>query len=158
DAATALEAIKRLRERGAGRGAFIVSGAAPHPAFGHPLPAGEGPRSGGEGRGDASFAVIGDDAVADAVRSAIPEAYIVGHLQEAIDRAKERPHATFVTLDGDIVRGPLIIGGKTAGAAPGVFSVKRQLTDLESLLGSEETRVTGIAADLQTVEEELRAA
>src|SRR5207244_1058380 len=49
-------------------------------------------------------------------------------------------------------------GRKTAGAAPGVFSVKRQLTDLESLLGSEETRVTGIAADLQTVEEELRAA
>ena len=59
------------------------------------------------------------------VRSAIPEAYIVGHLQEAIDRAKERPHATFVTLDGDIVRGPLLIGGKTEGATPGVFSVKR---------------------------------
>src|SRR5207253_8755013 len=98
----ALAAIKRLRERGAGRGAFL-NVALPRPASGE--------RDGV--RGDAHYAVAGEGAVADAVRSAIPEAYIVGDLQQAIDRAKERPHATFVTLDGDIVRGPLLIGGKT---------------------------------------------
>ena len=88
----------------------------------------------------------------------MPEAYIVGTLGEALDRAKERPSATFVTLEGDIVRGPLVIGGKSENATPGVFSLKRQLADLETLLGTEETRASGIAAELQALEEELRAA
>jgi chromosome segregation protein len=146
DAEIAAGAIARLRERGAGRGAFLVRPDGLKPVL-HP------PR-----RGNAAFAVVGDGDIADAVRAAMPEAYIVGTLGEAIDRAKERPQATFVTLDGDIVRGPLLIGGKTEGATPGVFSLKRQLTDLESLLGSEETRATGIAADLYAIEEELRVA
>src|SRR5205823_12341778 len=154
DAETAVEAIRRLRERGAGRGAFIALDYTPHPAFGHPLPAtrGEGtspesllpsPRLRGEGlggrgtrRGDAAHSVVGEGPVADAVRQAIPEAYIVGDLRQAIERSKERPSATFITLDGDVVRGPLIVGGRTEGATPGVFSLKRQLSDLESLLGS----------------------
>jgi chromosome segregation protein len=144
DATTAMEAIRRLRERGAGRGAFITLDY---------QSSGTGTR-----RGDAAFAVIGQGAVADAVRAAIPEAYIVGSLGEAIDRAEERPHATFVTLEGDVVRGPLVIGGKAANATPGVFSIKRELADLESHLGSEETRASGIATELQSVEEELRAA
>jgi chromosome segregation protein len=101
---------------------------------------------------------MGEGAVADAVRQAIPEAYIVGSLGEALERAKERPHATFVTLEGDIVRGPLVIGGKTEGATPGVFSIKREIADLEAFLGTEETRASGIAAELQSLEEELRAA
>jgi chromosome segregation protein len=141
---TAAEAIRRLRERGAGRGAFITLDYAP---------LGEGSR-----RGDAAHSVIGEGPIADAVRHAIPEAYIVGTLGEAIGRAKERPSATFVTLGGDVVRGPLVIGGKTEGATPGVFSVKREIADLESLLGTEETRASGIATELQALEEELRAA
>jgi chromosome segregation protein len=141
---TAIEAIARLRERGAGRGAFIALDYEP---------AGEGTR-----RGDAAYSVVGEGPVADAVREAIPEAYIVGDLRQAIERAKERPNATFVTLDGDVVRGPLVVGGKTEGATPGVFSLKRQLSDLESQLGSEEVRATGIAADLQRIEDELRSA
>jgi chromosome segregation protein len=141
---TAIEAVQRLRERGAGRGAFLTLDY---------VRSGEGTR-----RGDACYSVVGDGAVADAVRAAIPEAYIVGDLRQALDRAQERPNATFVTLDGDVVRGPLIVGGKTEGATPGVFSLKRQLSDLESLLGSEETRATGIASELQNVEDELRRA
>jgi chromosome segregation protein len=140
----ASEAIRRLRERGAGRGAFINLGFTPK---------GEGSR-----RGDAAHSVIGEGAIADAVRHAIPEAYIVGSLSEATQRAQERPSATFVTLEGDVVRGPLVIGGKTEGATPGVFSVKREIADLVALLGSEETKVSSIATELQAVEEELRAA
>ena len=140
----ATDAIARLRERGAGRGAFITLD---YEA------AGEGGR-----RGDAKYAVVGEGPVADAVRRAMPEAYIVGTLGEALDRSKERPSATFVTLEGDIVRGPLVIGGKSENATPGVFSLKRQLSDLEALLGTEETRASGIAAELQTIEEDLRAA
>ncbi|HYR30187.1 MAG TPA: AAA family ATPase, partial [Thermoanaerobaculia bacterium] len=140
----ASEAIRRLRERGAGRGAFINMGFAPK---------GEGSR-----RGDAAHSVIGEGPIADAVRHAIPEAYIVGSLSEATQRAQERPSATFVTLEGDVVRGPLVIGGKTEGATPGVFSVKREIADLVALLGSEETKVSSIATELQSVEEELRAA
>lgn len=141
---TALEAVARLRERGAGRGAFITLDYASTATHAR--------------RGNAPYSVIGEGAIANAVRSAIPEAYIVGDLRQALERAKERPGATFVTLDGDIVRGPLVIGGKSENAVPGVFSLKRQLADLETLLGSEETRATGIAAELHTLEEELRAA
>ncbi|HUR81715.1 MAG TPA: AAA family ATPase, partial [Thermoanaerobaculia bacterium] len=67
--AVAHEAIRRLRERGAGRGAFITMDFAP--------------RSEGSRRGDAAHSVIGEGAVADAIRHAIPEAYIVGSLTEA---------------------------------------------------------------------------
>ncbi len=140
----AIEAVNRLRERGAGRGAFITLDFEP---------AGDGTR-----RGDAAYSVVGDGPIADAVRNAIPEAYIVADLRQALDRAKERPSATFVTLEGDVVRGPLIVGGKVEGATPGVFSLKRQLSDLESLLGTEETRASGIASELQSLEEELRRA
>ncbi|MBV9494118.1 MAG: chromosome segregation protein SMC, partial [Acidobacteria bacterium] len=143
-AETAIEAVSRLRERGAGRGAFITLD---YQASGV-----------GTRRGDAEYSIVGEGPVADAVRAAIPEAYIVGDLRAAMERAKERPHATFVTLEGDVVRGPLIIGGKSEGATPGIFSIKRQLSDLEALLGSEETRASGLAAELLTVEEDLRAA
>lgn len=144
NAEKAVEAIERLHERGAGRGAFIALDYAA---------SGEGTR-----RGDAAYSVVGEGEVADAIRAAIPEAYIVGDLRQAVERAKERPAATFVTLDGDVVRGPLITGGKTEGAVPGVFSLKRELSDLDTLLGSEETRASGISAELQTVEDDLRAA
>jgi chromosome segregation protein len=140
----AIEAVARLRERGAGRGAFITLD---YEAMA------EGTR-----RGDAAKSVLGEGPIADAVRAAIPESYIVGTLREAIDSATDRPHATYVTMDGDIVRGPLVVGGKTEGATPGVFSIKRELSDLEALLGSEETRASGIATELQRVEEDLRAA
>jgi chromosome segregation protein len=145
DGETALQAIVRLRERGAGRGAFLVAqtqqteASVPH-------------------RGDARYSVVGEGRVADAVREAMPEAYIVGDLRQAIERSKERPHATFVTLEGDIVRGPFIVGGKSENATPGIFSLKRQLADLEALLGSEEVRASGLATELQRVEEELRSA
>ena len=144
NAQVAFDAIARLRQRGAGRGTFISLDY---------KPSGEGSR-----RGNATYAVVGEGPVADAVRAAIPETYIVGTLSEAIERAKERPSSTFVTLEGDIVRGPMMFGGKSEGATPGVFSLKRQLSDLEAHLGSEETRATGIAAALQTLEEELRTA
>src|SRR5437763_812778 len=144
DGETALEAIRRLRERGAGRGAFINL---------EYKPAGEGTR-----RGDAAYSVVGEGEIADAVRHAIPEAYIVGNLRGAMERAKERPSATFITLDGDVVRGPLVVGGRTEGATPGVFSLKRELSDLESHLGSVQSRVSGIAVELQALEDELRGA
>ena len=85
-----------------------------------------GYKSAGEGsrRGNASFAVVGDGAVPDAIRAAMPEAYIVGTLREAIERSKERPSATFVTLEGDIVRGPLIVGGRALPAFL-IFPVSR---------------------------------
>jgi chromosome segregation protein len=140
----AVDAIARLRERGAGRGTFITLDYEPVT---------EGTR-----RGDAASAIIGDGPVADAVRAAVPEAYVVDDLREAVERAKERPHATFVTRDGDIVRGPFFVGGKTEGATPGVFSIKRELADLEALLGSEEVKATGMAASLQTLEDDLRSA
>ncbi|HEX9162411.1 MAG TPA: chromosome segregation protein SMC [Thermoanaerobaculia bacterium] len=147
DTETAVQAIARLRERGAGRGAFLV----PSPA------SGSGCRE-AAGEGHASYSLIGEGAVANAIRRMMCDTYIVGDLHQAIERSKDRPYATFVTLEGDIVRGPLVIGGKSENATPGVFSLKRQLSDLETHLGNEEVRATGLAAGLQSVEDELRAA
>jgi len=144
NADTAVEAVTRLRQRGAGRGAFIRLDYEPNPGASRP--------------GDAGFSIVGQGPVAAAVRAAIPEAYIVGDLRAAMERAQQRPHATFITLEGDLARGPLVVGGKSEGATPGVFSLKRQLSDLEAHLGSEETRASGIANDLRSIEEELRAA
>ena len=141
---TVVEAIRRLRERGAGRGTFLSTDYAP---------TGEGTR-----RGDAAQSVVGDGPVAEAVRHAILEAYIVDSLQEAMEQARQRPHATFVTRDGDIVRGPLVVGGMTEGATPGVFSIKREIADLVTLLGTEESRASEIATELQHLEDELRTA
>ena len=150
DGETALQAIDRLREHGAGRGAFLVAQSllSVQGQTGVSVPH----------RGDARYSVVGEGKVADAVREAMPEAYIVGDLRQAIERSKALPHATFVTLEGDIVRGPFIVGGKSENATPGIFSLKRQLADLEALLGSEEVRASGLATELQRVEEELRSA
>jgi chromosome segregation protein len=144
DSRTAIDAIARLRERGAGRGAFLVTGFASFE---------EGGR-----RGNLSDAIIGEGPVADAVRDAVPEAYVAENLDEALREATRRPRAVFVTREGDIVRGPLVIGGRHESAQPGVFSLKRELSDLEQVLGVEEVRASGIALDLERVEIELRAA
>ncbi|HEY5611106.1 MAG TPA: hypothetical protein VIL97_07855, partial [Thermoanaerobaculia bacterium] len=64
---------------------------------------------------------------------------------------------TFVTREGDIVRGPLLLGGMKESAR-GLFTVKRQLRDLEQLLSEEELRASGISSELQTLEEDLRQA
>ncbi|HUF17488.1 MAG TPA: chromosome segregation protein SMC [Thermoanaerobaculia bacterium] len=144
DSTKAIEVIGRLRERGAGRGAFIATDY---------RTTGEGTR-----RGNAADAIIGEGAVADAVRAAVPEAYFAETLEKAVEQSRQRPHATFITRDGDVVRGPLLVGGRKESAQPGVFSIKRELRDLEDALGAEELRASGIAVDLQRVEESLRAA
>lgn len=144
DSGAAVELIGRLREQGAGRGAFI---ALDYQAEG------EGAR-----RGNAADVILGDGAVADAIRASVPEAYIVANLSEALLNARQRPHTTFLTREGDIVRGPFILGGHKQSAQPGIFSIKRQIRDLEQLLGAEEERAGGIAAELHTLEEEVRAA
>ncbi|HUP59710.1 MAG TPA: chromosome segregation protein SMC [Thermoanaerobaculia bacterium] len=153
----AAEAIRRLRERGAGRGAFICLDYASGGQAILPVQTGQAGLPVLHS-GDAVYSILGEGIAANAVRQAVPEAYIVGSLGEALARAKERPHATYVTLEGDVVRGPLVIGGKTEGATPGVFSLKREIADLESLVGSEETRAGRIAAELHELEDELRAA
>ncbi|HVT44155.1 MAG TPA: chromosome segregation protein SMC [Thermoanaerobaculia bacterium] len=144
DSRTAVEAIARLRERSAGRGAFIALDYTPD--------------SEGTRRGNAAQSIVGEGAAADAVRAAVPEAYFVETLEQAIAEARSRPHATFVTRDGDVARGPLIQGGRKESAQPGVFSIKRQIRDLEEIIGAEEARATSFAADLQHLEEELQAA
>ncbi|HUO83551.1 MAG TPA: chromosome segregation protein SMC, partial [Thermoanaerobaculia bacterium] len=139
----AIELIRRLHEEGSGRGAFIALDFRAN----HDEPLG----------GDLSVAIIGDGSEADAVRAAVPEAYVVETLEDATRQARLRPHATFVTRSGDLVRGSLIIGGKKE-ESKGIFSVKRQLLDLEHLVENEEARASGIAAELHQLEEDLRQA
>ena len=62
DGETAVRAIERLRERGAGRGAFLI----------------EGRRDAGTARGNAQFSVVGEGPIADAVRQAINHSFIDG--------------------------------------------------------------------------------
>ena len=144
DTSLAVEAISRLRERGAGRGAFI--------ALDYQASIDE------RREGNAAEAIIGDGPVADAIRAAVPEAYVVADVASAIEQARQHPRATFVTRDGDIVRGPLILGGQKQSAQPGVFSIKRQVRDLEHLLGEEEMKANTLSGGLQLVETELHEA
>jgi chromosome segregation protein len=141
---TAIEAIHRLRERGAGRGSFVTLDFRPE-EWDAPAP------------GDAHVAILGDGAIADAVRAAVTGTFIVSDLRAAIAQARLQPHATFVTREGDMVRGPIIQGGRHEGAR-GVFTIKRELRDLEGVLAVEETKATGIASELQNVENDLVAA
>jgi len=143
DAETAKAAVARLDERGAGRGSFIrldwsADGAA-------------SPSS------SASRALMGEGEVADAVRASVPDARIVDTLDEAMAASRTSPGMTFVTRKGEIVRGPLVIGGRQENAR-GVFSIKRELADLEQALASEEQRASGIAGDLELVETQLHEA
>jgi chromosome segregation protein len=144
DTATAVEAIRRIRDRDAGKGTFITLDFQPDAA------AAPAPRS-------FTDIILGDGPVADAVRAAVPEAFVVDDLEAALAAARRQPAATFVTREGDLVRGPLIFGGRKESAR-GVFSIKRQLSDLELLLSSETERATGMDAELQNLEEELRNA
>ena len=143
DGATAIAAIARLNERGAGRGSFLRldwrsdEGATRFPA--------------------ADGAVLGEGIVADAVRAAVPPSVVVDDLAQAFEGSSREPRTTFVTRAGEIVRGPLTIGGRQENFR-GVFSIKREIADLEQMLASEEQRATGIADELEFVELRLREA
>jgi chromosome segregation protein len=140
DSRTAIEAIRRLHERGAGRGAFLAIDFTPD--------------GGTSIRTSIADAIVGTGPIADAVRQSVPEAFVVDNLERAIVEARRKPDATFITRDGDIVRGPLMIGGKKEGTR-GIFEIKRQLNDLEQLLSTEEEKASGIALALETLEREL---
>ncbi|MBW3671490.1 MAG: hypothetical protein KY432_07430, partial [Acidobacteria bacterium] len=144
DSSLAVEAIRRLRERGAGRGAFIALDF--QPAAESAIPP-----------GGVENSIIGDDRVADAVRAAVGEAWIVDTIDDALREARRKPHATFVTRRGELVRGSLIIGGEKKEAR-GLFSLKRELADLEALVTEEKDRATGIDQQLKGIENDLRAA
>ena len=144
DSSVAVEAIRRLRERGAGRGAFIALDY-------HPSP------DAGTAPGGVESSILGDDRVADAVRAAVGEAWIVDTIEDALREARRRPHATFVTRRGELVRGSLIIGGEKKEAR-GLFSLKRELADLETLVTQEKDRATGIDQELKGIEHDLREA
>ncbi len=144
DSSLAIEAIRRLRERGAGRGAFIALDFKPAPDVSTPP-------------GGAGASIIGDDRVADAVRDAVGEAWIVDTIEDALREARRRPHATFVTRRGELVRGSLIIGGEKKEAR-GLFSLKRELADLETMVTEEKSRATQIDQELKGIEHDLREA
>lgn len=140
-ASTAARAIARLHQRGAGRAAFIA------------LDIPGGPQQ----ATSAQELIEGEGRIADAIRAAMPDAVVVDSLEAAIASAKLQPARIFVTRNGDIVRGPLVYGGSKESAR-GVFSVKRQIRDLEAVLAREESRVIAVGKELQSVEEELRQA
>ncbi len=143
DASTASAAVDRLNERGAGRGSFLRLDW---------KPAGHEAWSTG-----AAWAILGEGRVADAVRAAVPEAVIVDTLDEALRRSSSEPRTAFVTRAGEIVRGPLVTGGRQESVR-GVFSIKRELADLERTLAAEETRAGEVASELEALEGRLREA
>ncbi|HEY0788560.1 MAG TPA: hypothetical protein VGE86_07940, partial [Thermoanaerobaculia bacterium] len=143
DASTAAAAVDRLSERGAGRGSFLRLDWKPS---GH-----EAWSTG------AAWAILGEGRVADAVRAAVPEAVIVDTLAEALRRSSSEPRTAFVTRAGEIVRGPLVTGGRQESVR-GVFSAKRELADLERTLAAEELRAGEIAAELEALDARVREA
>ena len=141
DASKAAQAIRRLHERGAGRAAFI---ALDIPVLSHPAT-------------ETQKLIEGEGRIANAIRSAMPDATVVDTLEAAIASAKLDPSRTFVSRHGDVVRGPFVHGGSKESSR-GVFSVKRQIRDLEMVLAEAESRATAVSAELLLVEDQLRGA
>jgi chromosome segregation protein len=117
----ALAALERLREDGAGRGAFVLqrspesvqAGIVP---FGDPLLKRVRPRSGSEG----------------VARTLLGDVYLVDRLERAFEHfGADRLPATFVTASGDLATPQGLIQGGGESSASGMLTRAREVRELE---------------------------
>ncbi|HEV8230726.1 MAG TPA: chromosome segregation protein SMC, partial [Thermoanaerobaculia bacterium] len=65
-----------------------------------------------------------------AEKAALPRVVFVSSLEEAIALAEEAPLATFVTREGDVVRGPLLRLAGTPARTSGGFALERERAEI----------------------------
>jgi chromosome segregation protein len=122
DAEHARRGVRYLEASGAGRGTFLPASSPSAPdetARVREVAHAEG-RSLLSGR----IRVTGPDA--PAIRAALPDAVLVDSLEDALSLAARHPAVAFVTAAGEIVRGPLVVGGR---AVNGLLAPRREVRE-----------------------------
>ena len=141
----ALEALARLREEGAGRGAFLIrttpdvigTGVVP---LGDPLIKRVRPRSGCEG----------------VARTLLGDVYLVDRLEQAFEHFGDgRLPATFVTPGGDLATPEGLIQGGGESSASGVLTRAREVRELEVEVARLDQQVEEVHARQQRAEAAL---
>ncbi len=144
-AASAVDALRALREQGAGRGLFLVEPSA------SPMSAGIVPM--GEPLLDRVATRDGYESVA---RALLADVYLVETLQEPVDAfgASELP-ATFVTPEGDVLTPGGIVRSSVEAGSSGSLGRMRELRELVSEVTSLELQVRECEGAHREAEEEL---
>jgi chromosome segregation protein len=128
DAAHALGGVRYLESSGAGRGTFLPV---------EPALAQEQARRLREVVSREAASGLLSDRIrvtgphAAAVRASLPDAVVVGTLQEAVPLAARHRDVAFVTPAGETVRGPLVEGGR---AVKGLLAPRREVREVGARL------------------------
>jgi chromosome segregation protein len=128
DTAHALGGVRYLESSGAGRGTFLPV---------EPALAQEEARrlrevvSGGGAAGLLSDRIRVTGPHAAAVRASLPDAVVVGTLEEAVPLAERHRDVAFVTPAGETVHGPLVEGGR---AVKGLLAPRREVREVGARL------------------------
>ncbi|MEU6061499.1 chromosome segregation protein SMC [Streptomyces sp. NPDC047097] len=115
--AAAVEALRMLRERDAGRAALLLGGA--------PGPAGAGGRE--PGLTYAADLVAGPEALLPAVRRLLDGVVVAATLERAEELVRTRPSLTAVTADGDLLSAGHAHGG--SAGAPSLLEVQASVDE-----------------------------
>jgi len=134
DAAHALSGVRYLEESGAGRGTFLPVAAAEGDA-----PAAEErtarlryvASAEGAARGLLSDRMRVTGPHAAAIRAALPDAVVVGRLEDALELSVRHRGVAFVTPAGESVRGPLVEGGR---GIKGLLAPRREVREAKARL------------------------
>jgi chromosome segregation protein len=167
DAAHALRGVRYLEESGAGRGTFLPVSTAAAPEHTERLRAVASGESAAQGLLSERIRVTG--AHAAAIRASLPDAVVVGRLEDALELVARHRGVPFVTPAGETVRGPLVEGGRGVKGllAPRreVREAKVRLMEIDALLGDarrqhaeQEAASEAAAAEARALAERIHAA
>ncbi|HEY3173501.1 MAG TPA: AAA family ATPase, partial [Thermoanaerobaculia bacterium] len=84
------------------------------------------------------------DALSPAERAALPRVAFVGSLDQAIALSEKNPEATFVTREGDVVRGPLLRLAGSKARAVGAFAAERERVEIADRAVAARRSIAGI--------------
>jgi chromosome segregation protein len=131
----ALRGIRFLKETAAGRGAFLPLSAAANAASSSSLEA-LAREPGARGLLSSVYRVSGPHEAT--IRKALPDAVLVETLEAGLDLVARHGSVPCVTLEGEVIRGSLVEGGRRVQGllAPRreVREIRTRLADVESLL------------------------
>jgi chromosome segregation protein len=156
-----------VREAGAGRCGFLVTSAAPTPAFaGYARPFGLGPTGAEQAQSPntpgmgaprphdvrtLSSVVRVKGPYADAIRHTIGEAWIAPTYERAAE-ASVLTSCPVTTLDGDVFRGPHRISGGGQGEGRGIFETKREIKELREKMTADRDALSHLAQETAELE------
>src|SRR5205807_2692662 len=88
---------------------------------------------------------------ADAIRSAIGDAWIAPSYQQAADASRTTPMSV-ATLAGEVFHGPALVSGGTRAEARGILETKREIKELRDRIAVERGALTRLAQETTELE------